>query len=101
MSEPKYPQVSVKLVGEDGNAFAILGRVSQALRDAHVAQEEVAKFHAEATSGNYDHLLQTVMQWVNVDPDEDEEDPEEDWDWEDEQEEENCWEEEEDVAGAS
>ena len=30
MSTPKYPQVKVKLVGEDGNAFAILGRVQRA-----------------------------------------------------------------------
>jgi hypothetical protein len=36
MSEPKYPDVSVRLVGEDGNAFAIMGRVSAALRDAGI-----------------------------------------------------------------
>ena len=27
-SEPKYPHIKVPLVGEDGNAFVILGRVT-------------------------------------------------------------------------
>lgn len=63
----KYPQASVRLVGEDGNAFSILGRVSRALREAGVPKDERDKFQAEATSGDYDHLLQTVMRWVAVD----------------------------------
>jgi hypothetical protein len=29
-----------------------------------VAQEEIDSFFAEATSGDYDHLLQTTMAWV-------------------------------------
>jgi len=63
---PKYPDITVTLVGEDGNAFAILGRVKQALRRAGVPQEEQDAFMAEATAGDYDHLLQTVMRWVEV-----------------------------------
>jgi hypothetical protein len=31
-TEPKYPHVKVKLVGRDGNAFAILARVTKAMR---------------------------------------------------------------------
>lgn len=30
----KYPDVEVELCGQDGNAFAILGRVARALRQA-------------------------------------------------------------------
>lgn len=63
---PKYPQIKVKLTGYDGNAFAILGRVKRALREAKVPQEEQDKFMQEATSGSYDHLLQTCMSWVEV-----------------------------------
>jgi hypothetical protein len=63
---PNYPDVTVSLVGEDGNAFAILGRVVQALHDPGVPQEERKQFIAEATDGDYDHLLQTVMAWVEV-----------------------------------
>jgi hypothetical protein len=62
----KYPNVSVKLVGEDGNAFAILGRVTRALRKAKVPATEIKAFQDEATSGDYNNLLATVMRWVQV-----------------------------------
>lgn len=51
----------VRLVGEDGNAFAILGRVRRAMRVAGWPQEKVQEFLREATAGDYDHLLQTVI----------------------------------------
>lgn len=57
--------ITVKLVGEDGNAFAIIGRVSQALKrggHADLAKE----FQKEAMSGDYDHLLQTAMEYIEV-----------------------------------
>lgn len=63
----KYPEVNVPLVGEDGNAFAILGRVQKALRRAGVPKEELDAYFAEATSGDYDHLLRVTMDWVEVD----------------------------------
>lgn len=62
----KYPEIEVKLTGEDGNGFFIVGRTSQALRNGGVAREEVSDFIVQATSGDYDHLLQTVMEWVTV-----------------------------------
>ncbi len=61
----KY-NVTVKLVGEDGNAFAILGKVKRALREAGASAEEIQQFMDEATSGDYNHLLQTAMEWVGV-----------------------------------
>lgn len=63
---PKYPKVKVQLSGEDGNCFSILGRVQKALRKAGVSKEEVDLFLKEATSSDYDHLLQTCMAWVEV-----------------------------------
>jgi len=63
--QPRYPDVQVQLSGEDGNAFAILGRTAAALRAAGVPQEEIDEFFTEATSGDYDHLLQTTMAWVD------------------------------------
>jgi hypothetical protein len=63
--QPRYPDVQVQLSGEDGNAFAILGRTAGALRAAGVAQEEIDAYFAEATSGDYDHLLQTTIRWVD------------------------------------
>ena len=64
-TQPRYPEVQVQLSGQDGNAFAILGRTAAALRAAGVPSEEIDAYFAEATSGDYDHLLQTTMAWVN------------------------------------
>jgi hypothetical protein len=66
MEEVKYPNITVKLVGTDGNAFAILGKVKTALRKNDVPEEEIKKFQTEAIDGDYDHLLQTCIRWVNV-----------------------------------
>lgn len=62
----RYPNVRVPLVGESGNAFAILGQVQKALRRAGVEPDVVQAFVRQATAGDYDHLLATVMAWVNV-----------------------------------
>lgn len=62
----KFPNVKVKLTGADGNAFAVLGQVRKALKRAGVSEADVTAFTEEATSGNYDHLLQTVMKTVDV-----------------------------------
>ena len=63
---PKYPEITVKLTGEDGNAFNILGICMRAMRRAGLSQEERDAFRAEATSSNYDHLLATCMEWFEV-----------------------------------
>ena len=50
----------------DSNAFAILGRTKRALEDAGASGEEIAAFLREATAGDYDQLLATVLRWVEV-----------------------------------
>jgi hypothetical protein len=50
--KPKLPDVD--LVGQDGNAFAVPGRVQSAMRRAGHA-DLVTEFTDEATSGDYDH----------------------------------------------
>ena len=62
----RYPNISVQLTGIDGNAFMILGTMMRALRRARLPQEELDLFMNEAKSGDYDHLLQTCMKWVDV-----------------------------------
>ena len=62
----KYPEITVELVGNDGNAFAVLGSVSKAMRRAGVDKSDIDAFMDEAMSGDYNHLLQTAMNWVNV-----------------------------------
>lgn len=66
MSEIRYPEIQVRLVGEDGNAFSIMGRVFAALKNAGVPQSEIDEYFAESTSGDYDHLLRTAASWVSV-----------------------------------
>jgi len=63
---PKYPNISVTLVGSDGNAFAILGKVSRAMKDAKVPQEEISEYVAKATEGDYNNLLRVTMETVEV-----------------------------------
>jgi hypothetical protein len=63
----RYPDVHVKLVGEDGNAFSILGRVRAAMRRAGVPADQLNEFMQEAMGGDYDTLLQTCMRWVDCD----------------------------------
>jgi hypothetical protein len=46
----------------DGNAFAIIGAGRRELERTGRG-DEVAAFTAEMTSGDYDHLLQTMMRW--------------------------------------
>lgn len=62
----KFPDVIVQLSGEDGNAFFIIGRVNRALKNGGATKAEIDEFQKDAMSGNYDHVLQTVMRWVNV-----------------------------------
>jgi hypothetical protein len=66
MEEKTITGIKVKLVGEDGNAFAILGKVTKEMRRAKVSQEVIDAYMKEAMSGDYDHLLQTTMKYVEV-----------------------------------
>lgn len=66
MDSVRYPNITVELVGRDGNAFAMLGRVRRALARHGVSIEEIQEFTAEATRKDYDHLLQTTLRWVEV-----------------------------------
>ena len=59
MSKPKC-----RLVGEDGNAFAIMGRVAKALRQAgqgHLVKE----YQNKAMSGDYSNLLRVSLEYVD------------------------------------
>lgn len=57
--------VKVKLIGEDGNAFLIIGKVSKALKRA--GHSELAEeYLKEARQGDYDHLLATTMKYVEI-----------------------------------
>ena len=61
----KY-DITVELSGIDGNAFSIMGAVTKAMRRAGVSREEQDQYFKEARSGDYNQLLATTMEWVEV-----------------------------------
>lgn len=61
----KY-DIDVELIGNDGNAFSIMGAVQKSLRRAGASREELDQYFAEATAGDYDELLATTSRWVNI-----------------------------------
>ena len=66
MSKPKYPDITVQLVGKDGNAFSILGRCRRAMKQAGLSETEINEFTKETTNGDYNHLLATCTEYFNV-----------------------------------
>lgn len=80
----KYPNIVIDLMNIDGNAYSIMGAAQKAMRRGGVSAEEIKAYLAEATSGDYDHLLQTTMRWIDTfgtrthDDDYDEDDYDED-----------------------
>ena len=66
MSNPNYPELTVRLAGENGNAFYILGNCLSAMRRANISKEEQDEFYRKATSSDYNHLLITCMEWFNL-----------------------------------
>jgi hypothetical protein len=64
---PKYPNITVTmdLDGPDGNAFAIMGRVQRALKNAGATEQELAQYSMDSMSGDYDNLIAAQSKWVN------------------------------------
>ena len=62
----KYPGIKLQLSGQDGNAFSIIAHCMSVMEKNKLLKEEIKKFRDEATSGDYDHLLQVCMAWFNV-----------------------------------
>lgn len=59
--ETKKPRLS--LVGGDGNVFGILGAARRVALKNNMDWEAIKK---EATSGDYDHVLRTMMKYFDV-----------------------------------
>ena len=68
-------KVKMQLVGLDGNAFSIMGAFHRNARRQGWTRKEISVVIKECMSGDYDHLLATIMD--NVEELEDEEEVEE------------------------
>ena len=66
MTTPKYPHITVRLSGQNGNAFSLMGVTRQAMRKAKVPQDEIEEVMKECMAGDYDHLIQTIMRTVET-----------------------------------
>ena len=64
--QTKYPHITVKLIGISSNAYSLLGACREAAECAKLPHKEFNTFYAEATSGDYNHLIQTCMRWFTV-----------------------------------
>jgi len=60
------PRPRVKLVGRDGNAFAVMGTVCEALRKAGASAETISGYRRKSMSGDYANLLATAMEYCEV-----------------------------------
>jgi len=58
--------IRVKLINTDGNAFALLGLVLQALRQAGYGEDFIKAFMVEATRSDYQHLLAAIADTVEI-----------------------------------
>ena len=54
-------KINLKLVGLDGNAFSIMGAFQRQARKEDWDKQEIDAVLNEARSGDYDHLLSTIM----------------------------------------
>lgn len=48
----------------DGNAFVVLGTFARQAKQEGWSLDEIAEVRQEAMSGDYDHLLRTVMKYT-------------------------------------
>ena len=56
----------VALVGLNGNAFAVIGACKRAAKKAGWTDEKWKDVNEEMTSGDYNHLLHTVVKYFEV-----------------------------------
>ena len=61
MNKPK-----VSLIGNDGNGFGIIATCIKAARKAGWSKDKICEYQNEAMAGDYDHLLQTTLQYFEV-----------------------------------
>lgn len=57
-------KVKMKLVGEDGNAYAILGRFKLAAKRQGWTDDQIKTVLDKAMSGDYNNLLSTIASHV-------------------------------------
>jgi len=63
MKETENMKPKLKIIGSDGNAFALLGKASTVAKRNKMNWDLIFK---EATSGDYNHVLNTLSKYFEV-----------------------------------
>jgi hypothetical protein len=64
--EPQVEKPKLKIIGGDGNAFAVIGAATKAARKAGWDREKISKLTQEMMSGDYDNVLNVAMKHFDV-----------------------------------
>ena len=60
--------INFNLIGQDGNAFVLLGGWRRQARREGWSNEDINKVVDKSTSGDYNNLLSTLSAHCNMDP---------------------------------
>ncbi len=66
--EVKYPNIVIDLSNQDGNALALIGTCTLALK-RNGLRDQVKPFVLEATSSDYAQVFDTIFAWFSVEVD--------------------------------
>lgn len=64
---------STVLIGIDGNAWSVMGKVRSELQKAGASKEFREEYSTQAMSGDYDHLLAVSVAFLSAEPIDEEE----------------------------
>lgn len=64
MNKPTKP--TCKLIGTDGNVFAIIGKVSKTLKSSGLNEEAKKMQDRCFSAGSYDEVLQIIQEYVEI-----------------------------------
>ena len=66
IAEPEQKKPSMRLEGQDGNIFSILGRASRLLKDVGQKDQADEMFRRVTSSGSYEEALHIISEYVDT-----------------------------------
>lgn len=66
LAEPEPSKPSMRLEGQDGNIFSILGRASRLLKDVGQKDQADEMFRRVTSSGSYEEALHIISEYVDT-----------------------------------
>ena len=66
IAEPEQKKPSMRLEGQDGNIFSILGQASRLLKDVGQKDQADEMFRRVTSSGSYEEALHIISEYVDT-----------------------------------